>query len=306
MRRAVGLLSLLVAALVWPVAPANAGHLTGKSFILVGGAGRAHGDIPWQVLKEQLKLRGVQDSSILEFQYAGGDFTPDGSWHPYSGGACEGYSRASMLALRALVGGLASARPDHEVMLVGWDTGGFVVVQALLLAASGADPAGGWDNVSGAAAISAPVAGLSGRRAAFYHAAAAAQGCADTSMIQWIEDVAKEPDRYAAMEAKAALVQQAGYKIGTFGNTVDCAFKYISADVCPKIRGAAPGGPATAELLLRALDDERPTQFIKNALWREFNITMDVDGELADNHRATLLSTQPMAELADLVVSQSR
>jgi hypothetical protein len=285
---------------------AEAGHLPGKTIILIGAAGLPLGETPWQVLKEQLALRGAQEQNVLEFSYAGGEMGADGTWQPAPGGGCEGYSKLSMLALRGLVGGLAKLRPDHEVFLVGYDTGGFVAMQSLWIALSGRDEPGIWENVSGAVSISGPVSGLSDARVSMYGTHAARNNCIDLSMLQWIKEIGDDPVRYQTSERRAGLAQQLGYKIGTFGNTIDCAYRYTSDDICPKVKAATPGGAITAALLLRSLEDERPTQFIKNAYWREYNVAQPVKDERIDNHRATLLSTQPMAEAAEFILSQTR
>ena len=41
-------------------------------------------------------------------------------------------------------------------------------------------------------------------------------------------------------------------------------------------------------------------------LWKEYNLTSDYEGDVIDNHSAVLLHTQPMAEVAEFVLSQSR
>jgi hypothetical protein len=41
-------------------------------------------------------------------------------------------------------------------------------------------------------------------------------------------------------------------------------------------------------------------------LWKEYNLTSDYPGDLIDNHSAILLNTQPMAEVAEFVLSQTR
>jgi hypothetical protein len=119
-----------------------------------------------------------------------------------------------------------------------------------------------------------------------------------------MEEVGDPPERYATLEQRAALVtQQLGFKIGSFGNAVDCAYYIASRDVCPKMTEVAGG----RGILLQALGDERLTQFAKTGtLWREYNLTSDYEGDVIDNHSAVLLHTQPMAEVAEFVLSQSR
>jgi hypothetical protein len=59
--------------------------------------------------------------------------------------------------------------------------------------------------------------------------------------------------------------------------------------------------------LLQLLGDERLTMFAKTGtLWKEYNLTSDYEGDVIDNHSAVLLHTQPMAEVAEFVLSQSR
>ena len=285
---------------------AQASHLPGKTIVLLGSIGRNAGETPWQLFREQLEQRGFPATDVVEFQYAGGTFGPDGAYTPNPGGQCESYSKTSFLALQQLMGELKQQKPDNEVFLVGHGVGGFVATQALWgVAAQSPEMAQeAWTNLSGIVSISGPMAGLSSRRSPFEHARAGSLGCVDPSMILWMEEVGDPPERYAIVEQRAALVtQQLGYKIGSFGNTVDCAYYIASRDVCPKTTEIAGG----RGILLQLLGDERLTQFAKTGtLWREYNLTSDFEGDIIDNHSAVLLHTQPMAEVAEFVLSQSR
>jgi hypothetical protein len=285
---------------------AQASHLPGKTIVLMGSMGRNAGETPWQLLREQLAARGFPESDVVEFQYAGGTFAPDGSYTPNPGGQCESFSKASFLGLQQLMGELKQLRPENEVFLVGHGVGGFVATQALwgVAAQSPEMFQEAWTNLSGIVSISGPMAGLSSRRSPFQQAHAGRLGCVDQSMVVWMEEVGDPPERYAIVEQRAALVtQQLGYKIGSFGNTVDCAYYIASRDVCPKTTEIAGG----RGILLQLLGDERLTQFAKTGtLWREYNLTSDYEGDLIDNHSAVLLHTQPMAEIAEFVLSQSR
>jgi hypothetical protein len=295
-----GLMALAVVA-----APAaQAASLPGKTIVLMGSLGRNVGQTPWQLLREQLALRGFPAADVLEFQYTGGTFEPDGAYTPNPGGMCESYSKASFLALRQLMADLKRTKPDNQVFLVGHGVGGFVATQALWGVAGQVEDPAIWSNLGGIASISGPMAGLSSRRAVFEYANAGRLGCVDPSMVNWMEDVGEQPDRYAVAEQRGALVtQQLGYKIGSFGNTVDCAFYIASADVCPNVAEQAGG----RGLLLQLLGDERLTMFVKTGtLWKEYNLTSDVPGDLADNHSAVLVHTQPMAEVAEFLMSQAR
>src|SRR5689334_10065114 len=89
----------LVALTTLTVPSAQASHLPGKSIILLGSLGHDVGETPWKLLKDQLTMRGFPESEVLEFQYTGGTFGPDGSYTPNPGGKCESYSKASFLAL---------------------------------------------------------------------------------------------------------------------------------------------------------------------------------------------------------------
>jgi hypothetical protein len=305
MRRWTTLAAVGIMALAVLMAPtAEASHLPGKTIVLLGSLGRAVGETPWEALREQLIMRGFPESEIVEYQYTGGTFGPDGSYSPNPGGMCESFSRASFLTLRQLMADLKQHRPDNEVFLVGHGVGGFVATQALWGVAGQVEDPVLWSNLSGIASISGPMAGLSTQRAAFEVANAGRLGCVDASMVAWMQEVGDAPDRYATVEERAALVtQQLGYKIGSFGNTVDCAYYYASADVCPKVTELAGG----QEILLRALGDERLTMFAKTGtLWKEYNLTSDFAGDLADNHSALLLDPQPMAEVAEYVLSQTK
>jgi hypothetical protein len=286
---------------------AEASHLPGKSIVLLGSLGRSLGETPWDMLRQQLASRGFPESDIVEFQYAGGGFGLDGVFSPAAGGACESFSKASFLALQQTMAGLKQARPDNEVFLVGQGVGGFLATQALFGAAFGQVPdPDAWTNLSGIAAISAPTAGLSTQRGVFLHAQGAQQGCADQSMITWMEEIGQAPDppgRYAIAEDLGAKATALGYKIGTFGNTVDCEYRYGGPGVCPKLTEAA--GDKAALLLL--LGDERQTMFIKTGtMWKEYNEGGTAPGDLGDNHSALLLKPVPMADVAEFVMSQTR
>jgi hypothetical protein len=295
----------IVALAVVMVPSAQASHLPGKTIVLLGSIGRNVGETPWQLLREQLTMRGFPDSEILEFQYTGGTFGPDGSYTPNPGGMCESYSKASFLALRQLMADLKEQRGDHEVFLVGHGVGGFVATQALWAAAFQADDPAVWENLGGIASISGPMAGLSTRRTTFLFANGGSLGCTDLSMVAWMDEVGDDPNRYATAEERGAGATALGYKIGSFGNTVDCLYRYTSPDICPRVTELAGGGPAA--IGLAALGDERLTQFIKTGtLWREYNITGEVPGDIGDNHTAMLLDAQPMAEVAEFVLSQTR
>jgi hypothetical protein len=295
-----------VALGILTVPPAQASHLSGKTIVLLGTAGRNAGETAWQLFREQLELRGFPSADVVEFQYAGGAFGPDGSFTPAPGGQCESYSKASFLVLQGLMGELKQRKPNNEVFLVGHGVGGFVATQALFGVAAQSPELNqeAWTNLSGIVSVSGPMAGLSSRRTPFHHANAGRLGCIDQSMITWMEEVGDPPERYATVEQRAALVtQQLGYKIGSFGNTVDCAYYIASRDVCPKTTEIAGG----RGILLQLLGDERLTQFAKTGtLWREYNLTSDYEGDIIDNHSAVLLHTQPMAEVAEFVLSQSR
>jgi pimeloyl-ACP methyl ester carboxylesterase len=283
---------------------ASASHLPNKTVVLLGGSGASLGETPWMLLRQQFALRQFPESNVIEFQYAGGGFAPDGAWNPAPGGKCESFSRGSFPLLRQLMVDLKQARPDHEIFLVGFGVGGFVATQALLLAASGTDDPAVWENLGGIASISGPMAGLGRQRAVAQYAVAGTLGCFDNSMVTWMEEVGSQPDRYAALEAKAEQVMQLGYKIGSFGNTVDCAYHYVSEAICPRVRELLGEQVVLAR---QFVSDERPTQFIKNGtIFREYNIVRPVEGELIDNHTAVLVSTEPMAELSDFVLSQTR
>jgi hypothetical protein len=283
---------------------AQASHLPGKSIVLLGSLGHDVGETPWKLLREQLTARGFPENEILEFQYTGGSFGPDGSYKPNPGGKCESYSKASFLALRQLMADLKTQRPDNEVFLVGHGVGGFVATQALWGVMGQVEDPEIWSNLSGIASISGPMAGLSTRRTAFEFTRASSLGCVDQSMVAWLEEVGDPPERYATVEQRAALAtQQFGYKIGSFGNTVDCSYYYAGSDVCPKVNEAAQGNG----ILIRLLGDERLTMFAKTGtLWKEYNLTSDYPGDLIDNHSAILLNTQPMAEVAEFVLSQTK
>ena len=288
------------------VPSAQASHLPGKTIVLLGSIGRNAGETPWQIFREQLAARGFPESEIVEFQYAGGAFGPDGTFTPAPGGQCESYSKASFINLQQVMGELRQRKPNNEVFLVGSGVGGFVATQALwgIAAQSPEIAQEAWTNLSGIVSISGPMAGLSSRRTPFEYANGGRLGCVDLSMVKWMEEVGDPPERYAQVEQRAALVtQQLGYKIGSFGNTVDCAYYIASRDVCPKTTEIAGG----RGILLQMLGDERLTQFAKTGtLWREYNLTSDYEGDLIDNHSAVLLHTQPMAEVAEFVLSQSR
>jgi pimeloyl-ACP methyl ester carboxylesterase len=282
---------------------AQAVHLPGKTIVLLGSIGRNAGETPWQLFREQLVMRGFPEHEILEFQYAGGGFGPDGSYTVAPGGMCESYSKTSFLALRKLMADLKDARPENEVFLVGHGVGGFVATQALWGVAGQVEDPAIWSNLSGIVSISGPMAGLSSRRTPFEIANATRLGCAEPSMVLWMEEVGDPPERYAIVEQRAAGVQQLGYKIGSFGNTVDCAYYYAGPDVCPKVTELAQG----RGLALRLLGDERLTMFAKTGtLWKEYNLTSDFAGDIIDNHSAVLIHTQPMAEVAEFVLSQTR
>jgi len=284
-------------------ASANASHLPNKTLVLIGGFGRNIGETHWGALKEQLALRDFPDSNVLEFQYAGGTFSPDGSWNPYPGGACESYSKASFLMLRQMMLDLTQVRPDNEVFLVGYDVGGFVATMSLWAAAFQQDDPAIWQNLSGIASISGAMSGLTDRRVGIEGTVAARQGCADQSMLLWMKEVGDNPERYVVSQQRAALAMQEGYKIGSFGNTVDCFYRYVSPDICPKMQERA-GAQA---VLLPLLGDERQTMFIKNGtVYKEYNVAAPVPDELADNHAAVLVSSGPMADLAEYVLSQTR
>ena len=256
------------------------------------------------MLRQQFAMRGFPSGKIVEFQYAGGGWAPDGSWTPAAGGACESFSKASFLNLRQLMVDLKERRPEDEIFLVGHGVGGFVATQALWAAAFQADEPAIWENLSGIASISGPMAGLSTRRTSFLFTYGQAQGCVDPSMVGWMEEVGDDPNRYAVVEERAAGATMLGYKVGSFGNTVDCLYYYTTPQVCPQVTAAAGGAAAIA---LRAIGDERLTQFAKTGtLWREFNVTGEVPGDIGDNHTAMLLQAVPMAEVAEFVLSQTR
>jgi hypothetical protein len=204
------------------------------------------------------------------------------------------------------MGELRQLKPNNEVFLVGHGVGGFVATQALwgVAAQSPEIAQEAWTNLAGIVSISGPMAGLSSRRTPFEFANGGRLGCVDLSMVAWLEQVGDPPERYAQVEQRAALVtQQLGYKIGSFGNTVDCAYYIASRDVCPKTTEIAGG----RGILLQLLGDERLTMFAKTGtLWKEYNLTSDYEGDVIDNHSAVLLHTQPMAEVAEFVLSQSR
>jgi hypothetical protein len=297
----------LTGSVVWAtlMAPsAAASHLPGKTIVLLGSLGKNVGETPWQIFRDQLTMRGFPASEVLEFQYTGGTFGADGSYTPNPGGMCESYSKASFLALRQLMADLKAQRPNNEVFLVGHGVGGFVATQALWGVAGQVEDPAIWSNLSGIISISGPMAGLNSRRTPFEHTLGAQLGCVDQSMVGWEEEVGNADDRYATVEQRAALAtQQLGYKIGSFGNTVDCTYYFAGPDVCPKVNEAMQGNG----VLIRLLGDERLTMFAKTGtLWKEYNLTSDYDGDLVDNHSALLLNTQPMAEVAEFVLSQTR
>lgn len=302
--------ALLVAVLVMssgPTPAAQAQQLPGKTIVLLGGLGRNVGETPWDMFRQQLVMRGFPESEIIEFQYAGGGFGLDGVFTPADGGACESFSKASFLALQQTMAGLKAARPDNEVFLVGQGVGGFVATQALFGTAFQQVPdPDAWTNLSGIAAISAPTAGLSTQRGVFLHSQGAQMGCVDQTMITWMEETGNAPDppgRYAVTEDLGAKATALGYKIGTFGNTVDCEYRYGGPSVCPHLTEAA-GQQAP---LLRLLGDERQTMFIKTGtMWKEYNEGGTVPGDLGDNHSALLLKPDPMADVAEFVMSQTR
>jgi hypothetical protein len=289
------------------VQPAHAQQWTGKTIVLLGSLGRNVGETPWQMLRQQLTSRGFPDEEIVEFQYTGGTFGPDGLWTPNPGGACESYSKASFLALQQTMADLKQARPNNEVFLVGQGVGGFLATQALFGAAFQQAPnPDAWTNLSGIAAISAPMAGLSTQRTVFLHAQGGAQGCVDQSMVDWMDQVGDAPDppgRFAVAEDLGSKATALGYKIGSFGNTVDCEYRYGGPSVCPILTAAAKEQAP----LLALLGDERQTMFIKTGTtWKEYNEGGSAPGDLGDNHSALLLKTQPMADVAEFVMSQTR
>jgi hypothetical protein len=294
----------VVALSLCTATPTQASHLPGKTIVLLGSSGLNVGETPWKVFREQLAQRGFPSSEVLEFQYTGGTFGPDGSYTPNPGGQCESYSKASFLALRQMMADLKQNRPNNEVFLVGHGVGGFVATQALWGVAGQVEDQAIWSNLSGIVSISGPMAGLSNRRTPFEHTNAGRLGCVDQSMIEWMEEVGQPDDRYATVEQRAALAtQQLGYKIGSFGNTVDCAYYFAGPDVCPKVNEALSGNG----ILIRLLGDERLTMFAKTGtLFKEYNVTMSYDGDFIDNYSALLLTTQPMAEIAEFVLSQTR
>jgi pimeloyl-ACP methyl ester carboxylesterase len=294
--------AMLASAALFAPGAAGASHLPNKTVVLIGGAGYALGEMPWEVLREQFELRGFPRSQVLEFQYGGGAFGPDGSWNPRPGGTCESYSKASFLALRQMMSDLVSVRPDHEIFLVGHGMGGFVATQALWAAAFQQDDPAIWQNLSGIASINGPMSGLSTERVALLGTASGGQ-CVDLTMLAWAEEVGKDPERYATTEGRAAKAVELGYKIGSFGNAVDCLYYYASPAVCPKLTERA-GSQAP---LLRLAGDERQTMYAKSgSISREYNLVLLEEDEEADNHRAVLVSTGPMAEVAEYVLSQSR
>lgn len=297
---------VLVSALVGAtlVAPtAQASHLPGKTIVLIGSLARDAGQVPWQMLQAQLQMRGFPASDIVEFQYAGGGWAPDGTWVPAEGGMCASFSKASFLNLRQLMLDLKERKPNNEVFLVGHGVGGFVATQALWAGAFQADDPAIWENLSGIASISGPMAGLSTRRTTFLYAAGGSMGCTDLSMINWMDEVGDDPNRYATAEERGAGALMLGYKLGSFGNTVDCLYRYV-ADVCPVLTESV-GVPAA--IGLAAIGDERLTQFIKTGTtWKEYNITGVVPGDIGDNHTALLLEAGAMADVATFVLSQTR
>lgn len=297
---------VLVSALVGAtlaVPTAQASHLPGKTIVLLGSLGRDAGQVPWQMLRAQLQMRGFPASEIVEFQYAGGGWAPDGSWMPAEGGACASFSKASFLNLRQLMVDLKERKPNNEVFLIGHGVGGFVATQALWATAFQADDPAIWENLSGIASISGPMAGLSTRRTTFLYATGGQMGCTDLSMVNWMDEVGDDPERYATAEERGVGATMLGYKVGSFGNTVDCLYRYV-ADICPVLTESV-GIPGA--IGLAAIGDERLTQFVKTGtMWKEYNITGVVPGDIGDNHTALLLEAGAMADVAAFVLSQTR
>lgn len=300
MRTLVILIVTLLTAVGTLVEPgsAQASHLPNKTVVLLGGFGRALGETHWEVLRQQFQMRGFSDANLLEYQYAGGSFSPDGTWNPNPGGVCESYSKASFLNFRQMMLDMTQVRADHEIFLVGYSLGGFVSTQALWYTmATPDDPA--FQNLTGIISIDGPMSGIGHERAALEYARGGSKACVDQSMVAWIEEVGQTPNRYAVTEQRTSQALALGYKVGSFGNSVDCAYKYISREICPNAREAG--------FLLNALPDERPTMFAKNgSIYREYNIVDPQPDEFADNHRAVLISDAAMAELSEFVISQTR
>ena len=194
---AVAMASLRLGILMAP--PAQASHLPGKTIVLLGSIGRNAGETPWQLLREQLAMRGFPAADVVEFQYAGGAFGPDGSYTPNPG-------RAVRELLEGVVHHAAAAdgRPEGSAS------------RTTRCSWSGTASAGSWRRRrSGASRRSRQDARNldqperdrqhqrpdgrpeHSRRTPFEFANAGGFGCVDQSMVVWMEEVGDPPERYA-------------------------------------------------------------------------------------------------------------
>ncbi len=173
----------------------------------------------FNVLKNAFIAKGYDRKSLLDFSYTGGSVTSDGVWHPndYTCDKTDRVANDNLVPLENMLRDYKSHHKNAHFTLVGHSLGGYLsFIEGARDAARPPPEKLGIDVV---VTLDAPLKGSSPDKAAIINLIPCDKTLAAGAEIVNEKFDAATPDirRY-----QAAVMAQAGIRVGTFGNLFDC------------------------------------------------------------------------------------
>ncbi len=217
------LLAMLSAARCYPPGTRVVVFVQGiyTSYDAGGTSGTLLEEHRFDTLKAAFKAKGYTQSSLLDFSYAGGTVAANGAWQP-AAYPCEITDRTAeqnLAVLEAMLGDYRKKHPNVHFTLVGHSLGGY------LSFLEGAREAGRPDSaklgVDTIVAIEAPLKGVSADKKAIFDLIPCDKTYAAGGELvtQKADPLTPDIRRY-----QSAVMANAGVRLATFGNTLDCLY----------------------------------------------------------------------------------
>lgn len=194
------------------------------SYDTSGTQGTLAEDHRFEALKDAFAAKGYARTSLLDFSYAGGSVSSDGAWHPadYTCEQTDRFPADNLAVMEQMLKSYRKAHPNAHFTLVGHSVGGYLAfIEGARDAARPADQKLGVDVV---VTLDAPLKGISADKKIIIDLLP----CNKTYLAGG-DLVARKLD-VTTMDVRryqAAVMAEAGVRVGTLGNEFDCLFNTL-------------------------------------------------------------------------------
>jgi hypothetical protein len=227
-------------------------------------------------MKAQFLASGYKAEQLLDFSYEGGEVTSSGAWRPepYDCAITDAPAQDALAQLETMLRDYREEHPKAKFTLVGHSLGGYIAFLA------GAREAGRGEEqrlgIDGVVTLDSPLAGASADKKVILDLIPC-----DKTYIAGGELVALrgDPTTPATRSAQATTMADAGVRLATLGNTLDCLFR---TTVCA-------GGTWV---------DDGPAMFIETA---ELSRAYEVASEPLQSHDVVLIDPTVIADVIAFV-----